>query len=102
MGFQKGDFDHVIEKFPEERKGSGLDWLAWNAINDPEHPSHRLAKTHLSKQFDLNHIKNFPHDIGGGMNSMPFQLYVHDTVQPLVGGYTKLLGYVFGFWFGSS
>ena len=102
MGFKKGDFDHVIAKFPEERKGSGLDWLAWNAINDPEHPSHRLAKTYLSKTNNLSYIKNYPEDIGGGMNSAPFQLYVHDTVQPLVGGYTKLLGYVFGFWFGSS
>lgn len=101
MGFKKGDFDHVIERFPEERKG-GLDWLSWNAINDPEHPSHRLAKTHLSKRFDLNHTKNYPEDIGGGMTSAPFQLYVHDTVQPLVGGYMKFLGYVFGFWFGSS
>jgi hypothetical protein len=101
MGFQKGDFDHVIEKFPEERKGT-LDWWAWNTINDPEHPSHRLAKAHLSKMCDLNYKKNFPHDIGGGMNSMPMQTYVHDTVVPLVGGYMKLVGYVFGFWFGSS
>ena len=101
MGFKTGDFDHVIARFPEERKGT-RDYAAWLAVNDTEHPMHRLSKAYLSKRFDLNYTKNFPHDIGGGMNSMPMQTYVHDTVVPLVGGYMKFLGYVFGFWFGSS
>jgi hypothetical protein len=100
MGYEKGDFDHVVDKFPEERK-SGLDWLAWNAINDPAHPSHRLAKTHLGKRFDLNHARDFPYDLNGGAYTQPVAVWMHDTVRPIVGGYLKLVGYVFGFWWGS-